>query len=94
MAEFTEVMCQAKRLCAAHVHDEFGDINCKNCALWCTIGNVSFCRFSGPSFVATSKYNDVETEAIVMKWAAEHPEPVYPTWEEWQKKPFRPLPGT
>jgi hypothetical protein len=22
-------------------------------------------------------------EGIVTKWAAEHPEPVYPTWEEW-----------
>jgi len=22
-------------------------------------------------------------EKIVMAWAAEHPEPVYPTWEEW-----------
>lgn len=79
MAEFTEVMRQAKRLCAAHVPIESGDINCENCALWCTIGNVSFCRFSGQSFVAISKVNDAETEAIVMKWAAEHPEPVYPS---------------
>lgn len=22
-------------------------------------------------------------EPIIMTWAAEHPEPVYPTWEEW-----------
>jgi hypothetical protein len=22
-------------------------------------------------------------EAAVMRWAAEHPEPVYPTWGEW-----------
>ena len=22
-------------------------------------------------------------ESIVMQWAAEHPEPTYPTWEEW-----------
>ena len=24
-----------------------------------------------------------EVERIVMSWAEEHPEPVYPTWEEW-----------
>lgn len=88
MAEFTEVMRQARRLCAAHVPDECGDINCENCALWCTIGNVSFCRFSGPSFVAVSKVNDSETEAIVMDWAAEHPEPVYPNWEEGWRQLF------
>jgi hypothetical protein len=25
-------------------------------------------------------------EERVMKWAAEHPEPAYPTWEEWGKE--------
>ena len=25
----------------------------------------------------------VKMEELVMSWAAEHPEPVYPTWEEW-----------
>lgn len=24
-----------------------------------------------------------EIERLVMEWAAEHPEPVYPTWAEW-----------
>ena len=24
-----------------------------------------------------------EFDNIVMEWAADHPEPVYPTWEEW-----------
>lgn len=23
-----------------------------------------------------------------MQWAAEHPEPVYPTWDEWQNSVF------
>lgn len=27
--------------------------------------------------------NSVEFEKRVMSWAAEHPEQVYPTWEEW-----------
>lgn len=29
-----------------------------------------------------------EIERVVMRWAAEHPEPQYPTWEEWQKTNF------
>lgn len=27
-------------------------------------------------------------EKTIMKWAAEHPEPIYPTWKEWQKANF------
>lgn len=27
-------------------------------------------------------------EKIIMDWAAEHPEPRYPTWEEWYKSNF------
>ena len=29
-----------------------------------------------------------EVERRVMQWAAEHPEPVYPTWDEWQNSVF------
>lgn len=32
--------------------------------------------------------SESEVERIVMHWAAEHPEPKYPTWEEWQKETF------
>ena len=27
--------------------------------------------------------NPDEIESLVMSWAEEHPEPVYPTWREW-----------
>ena len=27
--------------------------------------------------------NTADIERKVMSWAAEHPEPVYPTWREW-----------
>lgn len=27
-------------------------------------------------------------ECIIMAWAAEHPEPRYPTWNEWQDSTF------
>jgi hypothetical protein len=31
-------------------------------------------------------FTDKQVEAIIMVWAAEHPEPVYPIWAEWLKK--------
>ena len=32
--------------------------------------------------------SESEIERVVMHWAAGHPEPQYPTWEEWQKTNF------
>lgn len=70
MAEFQEVMKQWRRMCAAFY-------NCEECPQYheyqCynTIKRVSEC-------------GDVESlEYNVLKWAAENPEPVYPTWREW-----------
>jgi hypothetical protein len=69
MAEFQEVMKQAKRMC---------DANCEECPLHYTVGPICPIAVTGNDEIA-------ETERIVMNWAAEHPEPRYPTWEEWQK---------
>lgn len=57
MAEFTEVMRQAKRMCKSCAE-------CSGCAM---------------------RY---QFERIVMTWAAEHPEPRYPTWNEWHRSMF------
>lgn len=69
MAEFTEVMRQAKRLCAAH------DSTCttNNCPL----DGGEACRLNID--LDGEDYN--ELERIIMDWAKEHPEPVYPSWE-------------
>jgi hypothetical protein len=65
MAEFKEVLKQARRMC--------NEINrrCGECQL-------------------TSCLVDVEEdlEETIMKWAAKHPEPKYPTWIEWWNKNF------
>lgn len=76
MAEFTEVMRQAKRLCAAH-----GSMcSMRNCPL----DSGEACRLlpdhDGEDFS--------ELERIIMDWAAEHPEPVYPSWEEGWRQLF------
>ena len=76
MAKFTEVMRQAKRLCAAH------DSMCyyRNCPL----DNGNECRMNID--LDGEDYN--ELERIIMDWAAEHPEPVYPSWEDAWKQIF------
>ena len=77
MAEFSEVMRQARRMCEA---DES----------WCSKCDVHENRCCVYSFLPkeydTQKLQ--EFERIVMQWAAEHPEPRYPTWAEWQKANF------
>lgn len=74
MAEFTEVMRQARRMC-------MDQEDCESCPIWDTA--KSFCRIG-----AACKSDDGETEHIVMAWAAEHPEPQYPSWRDGWKQLF------
>lgn len=76
MAEFTEIMRQARRLCAANG----GMCGASNCPL----DNGEACRLL-PDHDGED-YN--ELERIIMDWAAEHPEPVYPSWEEGWRQLF------
>lgn len=76
MAQFSEVMRQARRMCEA-----FMDVHCSECPI-CN-ANALECGIT-----VTSKMDCKEVERRVMQWAAEHPEPVYPTWAEWQKSTF------
>ncbi len=76
MSEFTEIMRQAKRLCAAHG----GMCNMRNCPL----DDGEACRLLPDH--GGEDYN--ELERIIMGWAAEHPEPVYPSWEEGWRQLF------
>lgn len=75
MAEFTEVMRQRTRMCKAYVR-------CEGCPVrWIVNPGKIVCydlAFENPAMF----------EERVMKWAAEHPEPVYPTWEEWGNANF------
>ena len=69
MAEFSEVMKQLNRICTKS--------DCTNCpmeSMGCC-GNIGF-HCSNP-------IKAERIEKIVMQWAAEHPEPKYPSWEEY-----------
>ena len=76
MAQFSEVMQQAKRMCEA-----FRDGHCSKCP-------IGYADALECGIMATSEMDCEEVERRVMQWAAEHPEPVYPTWREWQKITF------
>ena len=76
MAQFSEVMRHARRMCKA-----FSDGHCSECPIG--NANVLECGIN-----VTSEMDCKEVERRVMQWAAEHPEPVYPTWSEWQNSVF------
>lgn len=76
MAQFSEVMRQARRMCEA-----FRDGHCSKCP----IGNANVLECG---ITVTSEIDCEEVEHRVMQWTAEHPEPVYPTWREWQNSTF------
>ena len=68
--EFLEVMKQWRRFCKSH-------------------SNCGECEFDGKGICGEAHLSDVPMEIIeqdIMQWAAEHPEPVYPTWHEWLKE--------
>lgn len=78
MAEFVEVMKHARRLCASEEKRHPGI--CGGCPLHDDEGLA--CRF----FLDEKYFYDGDTERIVMDWAAEHPERVYPSWiDAWQQ---------
>lgn len=68
MADFVQTMKDWRRMCAA-----MG--SCDICPL-CTVS----CWAKTPSDL---EGDFIKREALIAKWAAEHPEPVYPTWGEW-----------
>ena len=71
MAGFQEVIHQTKRICKSV------NGNCGKCLLG---------AFSCPNntrFDSTDEQKFIEFANAVMSWAAENPEPVYPTWFEW-----------
>ena len=68
MAEFQEVMKQAKRMCEAQN-------DCEECPI--------FAECEGSGYISWECTADAEAvERKIMDWAAKHPEPRYPNWNE------------
>lgn len=83
MAEFQEVAKQAKRLCRAYAN------SCTGCPL---ADQDDRCLFEvGNADCIPEEWKSdqlAEAESIVMSWAAEHPEPMYPSWNDAWKQLF------
>lgn len=81
MAEFVEVMRQARRLCETK--------KCRECPLSNRdpIMGIAMCMLH-PSKNNEDDVNYAELESTIMKWAKEHPELVYPSWTEGWKQLF------
>jgi hypothetical protein len=77
MAEFQEVMKQAKRMC------EQGDGRCVACPLQ-SVGNCAIT--SAPCFNHEEIYKKIEF--VVMDWAEKNPESRYPSWKETWRQLF------
>lgn len=72
MAEFVQTMKDWRRMCQ-HMEKMGGDRSCDICQLG---GCNAIYEEDG-----STDYANVEEK--VAAWAAEHPEPQYPTWGEW-----------
>ena len=75
MAEFCEVIRQKDRMCK----------NIANC-IHCKMGNKKNGKNMSCSALM-NVYPDI-AEHIILEWAAENPEPKYPTWVEWWNENF------
>lgn len=77
VAEFQEVMKQLNRMCIAHPA-------CDDCE--CPMRTMQCCGNIGID--CSEPLQAEKIEKAVMEWAAEHPEPVYPTWWEFLRNKY------
>ena len=77
MFDFVTIMKDWRRMCKAQDDGTDRDV----CAT-CPMGNGGCSAI----FEDDGNMDYMNVERVVTKWAAEHPEPKYPTWEEWLVK--------
>lgn len=84
MAEFTEVCRQALRMLRELSEGRGGKPSRMELYI-AADGGVKLGNGLNAE-IGTATAEDIEK--IIMEWAAEHPEPVYPTWDEWNRANF------
>lgn len=75
IVDFVQIMKDWRRMCQ-FMDNEYGNSSCDNCPLGGCSAIYEMC----------GKENFANMERDISAWAAEHPEPVYPTWGEWLEK--------
>lgn len=83
MAEFGVVMHDWSRMCK---HFWSGDPTVK-CSKDCPLNEI-WCPCMDEPVMDAWKFDAEKLESVVTEWAAEHPEPVYPTWGEWLQRMY------
>ena len=81
MAEFQEVMRQWVRICnSVPGKENYNFCSDKQSGYVCPLCNSGLCSKG----ISEQTDEDIASgERTIMQWAAEHPEPAYPTWSEW-----------
>lgn len=83
MADFTEVMRQWGRMCKALWGEEKFAKSCDGCEFQSKYdrGEIEYlpCECKPDEMIQYLK----DIERVASEWAAEHPEPVYPTWRDY-----------
>ena len=78
MADFVHKMKDWRRMCKYYSDESMKDGQ-HSCADMCPLGSNTAC-----GDIETTMDRDIEDMAKkIAKWAAEHPEPVYPSWYAW-----------
>ena len=70
--DFVQTMKDWRRMCR-YMDKEYGNSSCEKCPLGGCNAIYEMC----------GKENFTDMEHDISTWAAEHPEPVYPSWVEW-----------
>lgn len=79
MSEFKEVMKQWKRLCDCMAKENPFVTICDHCPLAKVVDG-------GCGAIYEVDYDYDKMAEVIMKWAEENPEPVYPAWGDWLEK--------
>lgn len=75
MAEFVQTMKDWRRMCKAYTTDD------ESCCEGCRVVDFHECG-CGAIFEMNDSTDWQRYADAIAAWAAEHPEPVYPTWEQ------------
>ena len=78
MSDFVQTMKDWRRMCQ-FMDKEYGNSSCDKCPLGGCSAVYEMC----------GKENFSNMEHGITAWAAEHPEPVYPTWYEYLSDYYR-----
>ena len=80
MADFQQTMRDWRRMCKTYTTDD-DETCCAGCPIMALEYSEHGCDAIFSDWAESADWEEVED--IIKTWAAENPEPQYPTWAEW-----------